>query len=452
MPRDSAAAPSPKVHGLRNNYNLSRQQYEDALGLIDRVEQSYRAAPAYVARRGLDPDIHFPGNEWKDMVAVEGRSFHRGYPDINLLRLHAPFAGFHMAILDRLDSRLHAQPDLDAFYIEAAGKGFPDDIAETFSARVDPALRLAKTLGLYGTEIGSAQELAQQLENVPSRYAVRTPRAFGEIGLELGGFLANPDSVLAQARLNAMLSGGVLAKMEGDVRRRGRVRVLEIGPGYGALGQALHGIFGDALEYVAVDLPAVLYYSSVYLGTLQAGRDNLVLLPGDSVPEHFGNVFVGNYLLEEFEEALGPIDVAINTMSFTEMSEVQVRFYAETVKRMLRPDGLVFEENHANRPHHTDSKKVLAEVFPYRKSVSSDVVRTKIGVNDIWSKTYLPEVFDCSDHALRLAAGNAVAADHRLATVRHPREGRIDLGERSMIFVGIGIGVVILALLFQQTL
>ncbi|MCA0302650.1 MAG: putative sugar O-methyltransferase [Proteobacteria bacterium] len=406
MPSDSTASSPPKAHGLLHNYNLSREQYEQALLLIDRVEALYRGAPAYVAQRGLDPEIHFPGNEWKDMVAIEGRSFHRAYPDINLLRLHAPFAGFHMALLDRLDSRLHPEPELDKFYLYITGKGFPDDIAATFAARVDPAVRLARTLGVDGKVIGSVEEMRLNLENVPPRYAVRTPRLFGEIGLELGGFLANPDTVLAQTRLNAMLSGGVLTKMEADVRRRGRVRVLEIGPGYGALGQALYGIFGEALEYIAVDLPAILYYPAVYLGTLQAGRESVVLLPGDKVPEHFRNVFVGNHLLEELEGPLGPIDVAINTMSFTEMSEVQVRFYAETMNRMLRPDGLVFEENDANRPHHSDSKKILGEVFPYRKSVSSSVVRTKIAVNDIWSKIYVPDVFDCSDHALRLGTSS----------------------------------------------
>ena len=402
-----AALPPPsaaQVHGLDKNYRLSRDQYLFAVKLVERIEGLYRGAPAYIAKRGLDPAIYFPGNEWKDLINIEGRVFNRGYADINLLRLHAPFAGFHMAILDRLDSRLHVDPEIDTLYLESSGSGFPEDIAERFAARVDPAYRLCRTLGINGAVVRSDDEMRQHLHKVPRRYAVRTPRLFGEIGLEVDGYLANPDTVLCQSRINGMLSGGVLAKLEADVRRRGRIRVMEIGPGYGALGQALHGIFGDSLEYIAVDLPSVLYHSALYLATLQAGHGSYVMLPGENMPDGFRNLFVANHLLGELGERLGPIDLAINTMSFPEMSEAQVRFYAETIHRLLRHDGLVFDENSANRPHHVDSKKILSEVFPYRKTVSSSVIRTKADTQDVWSKVYVPEVFDCTDHALRLEA------------------------------------------------
>ena len=63
-------------------------------------------------------------------------------------------------------------------------------------------------------------------------------------------------------------------------------------------------------------------------------------------------------------------------------------------------DGVVFDENAALKPHHTDSKAIFAEVFPYRKVVASDVVVTKNWCQDVWASSCVGKVFDCDDTML----------------------------------------------------
>jgi hypothetical protein len=55
------------------------------------------------------------------------------------------------------------------------------------------------------------------------------------------------------------------------------------------------------------------------------------------------------------------------------MSPAQVRYYADYFRRVLRPDGIVFEENGVIKPHHTDCIAILASVFPFRKDVESQL-------------------------------------------------------------------------------
>jgi hypothetical protein len=387
----------PRVHALKDNYQLTAEQHAYCVGLIDRIRRLYEGAPDYVESKGLDRTLFFPGNEWADIAPVRGRTFRDTFLDVNYLRLMSPFAGFYLMFLDRLDVRLYAEPWNADFLADLNENGMRDDIVDYLTARVDPAVRLESCLDVYGKVSSAADEHRRHIQNVPKPYLVRTPRLFGEIGLEVDGLLANPDTTLCQSRINGMLCSGVLDKLHADIFQRGRARVLEIGPGHGPLGQALRTIFGNRLEYIAVDLPSILYNSSIYLATLAHGEGCQVLLPGDKVPERFNFLFVANYLLEELGDSLGPIDLALNTMSFPEMSPPQVKYYALLLKRLLRVGGLVFDENDAVKPHHTDSKAIFAEVFPCRKKVSSDVVVTKNWCQDVWSASYVEAVFNCSD-------------------------------------------------------
>jgi hypothetical protein len=401
------AAPvvAQRSHTLHDNYRLTKEQHDYCVSMVDRVQTLYEGTPDYLRGRGLDRDLYFPANEWAGIIPTDGFRFRRSYNDINYFRLMSPFAGFHLVFLDRLDRRLHAEPWNDDVLQRMAGQGISDEIVEFLAAKVVPSERLTKCCGMDGTVVSCATEYRQFVAGVPSRFVVRTPRLFGEIGIDLDGLLVNPDVILCQCRVNGMLSAGVFDKLDADIARRGRARVLEIGPGYGPLGQALRGIYGDKIEYIAVDLPAVLYYAAIYLSTLADGEGCHVLMPDDPMPERFNCLFVGNHLLEEFGDRLGPIDLALNTMSFPEMSQAQVVYYAETLKKLLRSDGVIFDENAALKPHHTDSKAIFAEVFPYRKKVSSDIIRTKNWCQDVWCNRYVPEVLSCTDTMLQRRAG-----------------------------------------------
>lgn len=379
------------AHDLTMNHNLSREEHAYCVSLVNGIQALYDDAPDYIARNGLDPGICLPGNEWASIIPNTGLKFREAYDFINFLRLHAPFAGYHLPVLDRLDEGgKFPKAEAEEFMRELWAEGFPKNIAEEHRTRFDPLTRLKHVIPEY----------FEHIHNVPQRYVVRTPRIFGEIGLDINGVLVHTDVVLCQSRINGLLCSGVLEKISQDIERRGSARVLEIGAGYGALAYALKQIFADRLEYIVVDLPSSLYYSTIYLSVLAGGEGCCLLTSDDRPPEHFKNLFIANYLLDKALPFLGPIDLAINTMSFPEMSAAQIRYYGTVIKQLIGKDGVLFEENAALGPHHVDNKAIFSEIFPYHTRIGSSVVKTKNWCQDVWTNRYLGMIFDRSDAAV----------------------------------------------------
>lgn len=382
--------PSYRVHDLTMNHALTREEHAYCVSLVNAIQALYDDAPDHVVRNGLDPDIFLPRNEWAGIVPTTGLKFKTAYNDINYLRLHAPFAGYHIPVLDRLDAGgKFPKAEAEAFVTKLWVEGIPDDVAEQQRARFDPLARLQHVVPEY----------LDHIHNVPSRYIVQTPRMFGEIGLDINGVLVHTDVMLCQSRINGMYCSGVLEKIEDDINARGQARILEIGAGYGALAYALTRIFKNRLEYIVVDLPSSLWYSAIYLSILAGGEGCHLLKSDDRPPEHFRNLFIANYLLDRALPHLGPIDVAINTMSFPETSAAQVRYYGNAIKQLIGKNGVLFEENATLHAHHVDNKAIFAGIFAYHVHVSSDAVTTKNWCQDIWANRYLGTIFDRSDVA-----------------------------------------------------
>jgi hypothetical protein len=394
------------VHTLADNYDLTPEQYATCARQIRALQQLYDEAAVYVGRRGIDPEVVFAGNEWAELAHRTGITFRTAYSDINYLRLHAPFAGYHLPILDRLDERRFPDDWGDEFIRGTIASAIPHDIVDILAKRLPARDRLLPLVPEY----------LDHIRHVPKRYIVRIPRMLGEMGIEVHGVLVNADVILSQSRINGMLCSGVLDKLDLDIARRGRIRVLEIGPGYGAMAYALKGIFGDRLEYVGIDLPSSLYYSLLYLGSTSSWAGCHLLRPGEKMPERFDFAFVVNYLTEEFANSIGPVDMAFNCMSFPEMSPAQVGSYGRLLRQVLRKDGVIFDENAANKPHHTDSKAILKELFPFRKPVRSNIVTTKNWSQDVWATRYIGEIFDRQDallaRELHLGPCNGVGSGH----------------------------------------
>ena len=379
------------VHALENNYFLSNEEHAHCIRLVERIQKLYDESLDYIDRNGLDRALFLAGNEWAGLIQNSGLRFRTTYNDINYLRLTGPlFSGYHLTILDRFDVRRFPEPWDEAFVKTLEMNGIPTDIAEITRKLYNPEARLRPCVVEY----------LNHIRNVPQRFIVRTPRIFGEVGIEINGVLTNPDVVLCQSRINGMLCSGVIAKIDADIARKGYARVLEVGPGHGGLAYALKTIFEDRLEYICIDLPTSLYHSTLYLSTLSADSGCYVLLPNEPVPNHFKFLFIANYMIEEVAASLGPIDLALNTMSFPEMSAEQIHYYGELFKRLIGSDGIVFEENGVVRPWHVDIKEIFSRIFPYRKHVSSDIVTTKNWCQDIWSNNYIGSIHNCSDTML----------------------------------------------------
>jgi hypothetical protein len=367
----------PRIHSFSDNRDLTQQEYARLRTVVERVQRLYDEAPDYIMRKGLDPALAFPANAW-DGHPKDGPKFRSSYPDLNYLRLAFSYSGYELPLLDRFDVRKYPDDGNEDLLLTTLSEGVPPDIAEILPRRINMAERLACM----------ADEQKKFTRNVPAPYIVSVPGMMGEIGLKVRGVVVNPDTLMSQSRVNAMLSSGILDKLRRDIRERGRARILEVGAGHGALVHALKMIFGDALEVVIVDLPSSLYHSGVYLNAVTDAIGWHLASPSAAIPDRFGFLLVANYLVDEMADLLGPIDMAINTMSFQEMSAQQVRAYARMFDRLLRPDGVVFDENENNNPlsYHVDSCQILAEVFPHWKRIESNerAIERKARV---WSKS-----------------------------------------------------------------
>ena len=77
------------------NHALTREEHSYCVSLVNAIQVLYDDVPGYITRNGLDPGIFLPGNEWAGIVPTTGLKFKTAYNDINFLRLHAPFAGYH---------------------------------------------------------------------------------------------------------------------------------------------------------------------------------------------------------------------------------------------------------------------------------------------------------------------------------------------------------------------
>ncbi len=180
-----------------------------------------------------------------------------------------------------------------------------------------------------GLPLSMAAALAdQRARRLPPR--LRPPRNFDGTAL---------DRVALCERLLAMQQLGLLDRLGAT----GRPVVLEIGAGYGMLAHALLRAFPN-LVYLIIDLPSSLALSGCYLASRCPGRvflaaPNVTLAEGD----------VGLALNTELSAvAQVRIDLAINTLSFAEMSESVVESYATFLRHALRPHGLLFEQNYDN--------------------------------------------------------------------------------------------------------
>lgn len=160
----------------------------------------------------------------------------------------------------------------------------------------------------------------------PDNLFVPESPALGGFGFEVDGSLVNLDTLKYYECLIAMNKAGLLEQFRrGDARRR---VVIEIGGGWGALAYQFKTLFPNAC-YIIVDLPPTLIFSAVYLRTLFPQSKSFIYGEGESFPsEHqaYDFIFLPHFYFPRLN--LTGVDLAINTVSFQEMTSAQVTAYA----------------------------------------------------------------------------------------------------------------------------
>lgn len=213
---------------------------------------------------------------------------------------------------------------------------------------------------------------------VPDQFLFKPLELSHEPGPLIRGIPVNHDTYVYQERIELMRAGEILNRLD----KLNSPLILEIGGGYGALALAIRRIVPHA-RYIICDLPECLLFSGMYLGltgeSVQLMNSPLKVDKGVTLLPKY--TLVPNYLFHELTE---PIDLAINTLSMSEMSEHQVSVYAEGISSLIGMTGLFFEQNINNHcPGWIDAKKQIEPHFAVRHTIQLPNWVTQ-GQLDIW--------------------------------------------------------------------
>jgi hypothetical protein len=360
---------------LRDQQNLTEDEYRGALALRDRIRDLIAGRAAFLQAAGRDSEIHLPGGVW-DLgeslhdtfnLVLDGR-----YEVLNPLRLYTQiYTGYQLSTLSFAQGKplpVTMPPDLDDRLTE---------LAQT------PARWNVKHLDAY-------QKTIRQL---PGDLHVSPPARFGEVGWLIDGNIVNHDTDAYLERVVLLAEHGLLAEVRRRAHTDGCVRILEIGSGYGGLAYHLHKLLPQA-RYFLLDLPESLLISSIYLTTLCPEKDNVL-----ATPEHLealdkttpGFTFLPNYLFDDCRTRGLSFDLIINTLSMSEMSEKQVRYYCAGIAELLGSRGVFFEQNQDTRPlGHLHAQQVIERCLPWRLRLRSRVRRLRQGSANLWAAAPVP--------------------------------------------------------------
>ena len=164
------------------------------------------------------------------------------------------------------------------------------------------------------------------IRHLPASYHLSAPEACGEYGHIVDGRLVNGAVLRWQELIGTLYGRGILERLAS----KRRPIILEIGGGWGSLGEHFQRIFPD-LIYIIVDIPETLLFSTSYL-TLLHGQTRVRKEAGDSKLSLNSLAEASFLMLPNY--ALGAIsdlnfDLTINIQSFQEMTADQVRQYLE---------------------------------------------------------------------------------------------------------------------------
>lgn len=177
---------------------------------------------------------------------------------------------------------------------------------------------------------------------------VPEPPALGGFGYEIDGRLFNVDTLKYYEVLVGMERGGVLAAM----RAIDRPLVCEIGAGWGGFAYQFKTLL-PRTTYVIVDFPELFLFSATYLAALFPGAR--VVWAGTSETAAIDGwrdadfVFVPHPLFRLVSTL--PLDLAVNMVSFQEMTDAQVRGYAAMAATAGCP--LLYSLNRERSPYNT---------------------------------------------------------------------------------------------------
>ena len=201
----------------------------------------------------------------------------------------------------------------------------------------------------------------------------------GGFGYTIGGALFNLDTLKFYESLIALNKSGLLAPFRSEGAER-KV-VMEIGAGWGGFAYQFKKLC-PKVTYIIVDLPQTLLFSAVYLMTLFPSAA-IFIYDGqmeDSLSEtchSYDFVFLPHYYIDKLQ--LARLDLAMNMVSFQEMTTEQVRQYVRKTYELGCPN--FYSLNRDRSPHNkqlTAVSSVLSEYYSISPIEVLDVPYTNV--------------------------------------------------------------------------
>lgn len=154
-------------------------------------------------------------------------------------------------------------------------------------------------------------------------------------------------------------------------REQGNFVVCEIGAGYGMLAKHMLDYLPEKTKYIIVDFPSLLGLSATYLSILFPQRRMVMLDPLkngpfylDKIIEDYDIIFIPNTAYQCLAK-LKHLNFAINTLSFQEMTQQEIRNYCSVISDRL--EGFFYSDNMWRHPYNYaltgKVSDILAEYF-----------------------------------------------------------------------------------------
>jgi hypothetical protein len=213
---------------------------------------------------------------------------------------------------------------------------------------------------------------------LPREYVCDPPPICGEECVTIEGVKLNRDMVCYQERMTLLYRERLLETL----KSKEAPVILEIGGGYGALAYFIRRVIPQAI-YIIVDLPNSLALAACYLTLAQ--RSPVKIADGRAPSAGETALAVAS---EHLTLPINKIDLAINTLSFSEMPENTVERYAKMIAEKLAPGGVLFEQNFDNADVQAETfcscASVLARHFPQCHEIRGDYLK---GTPRVWRKS-----------------------------------------------------------------
>jgi SAM-dependent methyltransferase len=351
---------------LKDQDPLTEEEYEIAKNVCQHIRHMLSIRNDFIHKKRMDPEIHMPRANWsadKGFNKLTERILSSDKMIINHLRLFSQiFTGYSLV----WQYKKEGIPLLN---------DVPKDLDSDILKRRNPK---QKEILLY----------CDALKKLPEELCLSLPNKFGEIGYLINGKIVNFDAYVYLERVVLMYEANIINELI-QLEKAGKTPViLEIGAGYGGLAYFLKKLLPRS-RYIIVDIPESLVFSAIYLSILFKDQKNVLFenTASDLTCEGPGFTFLSNYLFDEILKSGIKFDLVINTLSMSEMSENQIRYYCEGIRSRLKDNGVFFEQNQDNRHiGFQNAQNIIREYFPWHMRIFSNILLLITqGTPNIWS-------------------------------------------------------------------